>query len=172
MKHIARLVLLLALVAALLPLSAFAQSSEQQSPSDVPAQAPVVTVQQLEYASPPADVLNDTAISEQEYGAALSSAYASMRNAEAQLKADPTDTHLQESLASAQATVADLIATHEAQTSVTTTPPVFVPVPALVVTTAPVIAPAVAPPAFVAPPPTESDQIMPETSEGLGSLVP
>jgi hypothetical protein len=172
MKGLACTVLVLALLAALVPVAAFAQSTEQQSPSDAPAQAPLVLPAQPELVSPPAAVANDTTITQDDYGAAIARAYDNLANAQAQLKENPTDAHLQADVAAAQAAYVALLeptqpVTPLAAPGVMVAPPPVAPAPATMVLPAEV-------PGYgqFTAPPNPSDQTMPESSQGGGSLLP
>lgn len=104
MRTVSRIVLALALLLALVPLTAFAdESSEYPTEGLTPDQAMIVQAErQLDAATTPADIANATAIYELRMGAAMGNAEAAVNEAQAMVTAHPESGSARAQLTAAQ----------------------------------------------------------------------
>ncbi len=108
---LSRVILVMALLLALVPLTAFADESSEYpiTPLNADQARMVQAEQQIDGSSTQLDVTNATAIYEMQMGAAMARAEADVFNAQAIVKAHPDSATAQGQLASAQANYTQLL---------------------------------------------------------------
>jgi hypothetical protein len=103
MRVLSRAILVVALLLALVPLTAFADESSEYPTPMTPDQAMIMQAEaQIDAATTPKDIANATAIYELRMGAALGNAEAAIRDAQGMVATHPTDAGAKAQLAAAQ----------------------------------------------------------------------